>query len=216
MQPTCVDGTRASGDRASAISAHPGGLRAISARWAYRPASEGSAGTFAVGGFGSKEMHVGGWLEEDGDDDDYYAVSSKAVHPRKRFGFFRRLFKKEPKPRLAPSAADASSLCGQEVATEEDILHVKSLPDFNGTLRAADSELLLQYLTAPYLRVPLLLRFFSQASHTAALAHPELQDVLDAAVFEPGLWQPNEKKEMPQHIPAESTRHLATPVGLLF
>lgn len=44
-----------------------------------------------------------------------------------------------------------------------------------GTLRASDSELLLQYLLSPYLRVPLLLRFFSEASHTAALSQPELQ-----------------------------------------
>mgnify|MGYP007045393534 CR=1 FL=1 len=72
----------------------------------------------------------------------------------------------------------------------------------------AKQELLLQYLTAPYLRVPLLLRFFSQASHTAALAPPELQDVLDAAVFEPGLWQPNEKKEMPKSFPMHNCPRL--------
>jgi len=64
--------------------------------------------------------------------------------------------------------------------------------------------------------VPLLLKFFSEASHTAALAHPELQDVLDAAIFEPGLWQPNAPKPMPATVPAENRKHLATPTGLLF
>ena len=33
------------------------------------------------------------------------------------------------------------------------MLHVRHLPDFGGTLRAADVELLLSYLLAPYLRV---------------------------------------------------------------
>jgi len=44
-------------------------------------------------------------------------------------------------------------------------------------------------LTVPYLRVPLLLRFFSQPSHVHALGSAKLQAALDAALFEPGLWQ---------------------------
>ena len=36
------------------------------------------------------------------------------------------------------------------------MLHVRHLPDFGGTLRAGDVELLLSYLLAPYLRVLLL------------------------------------------------------------
>jgi len=49
-----------------------------------------------------------------------------ATHPRKRLKFFEKLFKKAPKPRLPPSPADASSLAGCELQTEEDVLHVRS------------------------------------------------------------------------------------------
>ena len=160
----------------------------------------------------------------------------------KRPGGRARPFGRTPKPRLPPSAADASSLAGCTISTEEDVLHVRHLlpraaskhglalstasryfwpqvrhlPDFGGMLRASDAELLLQYLLAPYLRVPLLVRFFAQTSHTAALSNPQLQEILDAALFEPGRWQPNTPKEMPEHIPAPSRAHLATPAGLLF
>ena len=58
------------------------------------------------------------------------------------------------------------------------MLHLKQLPTFDDTLRAPEAELLLQYLTVPYLRVPLLLRFFSQPSHAHALGSPKLQSAL--------------------------------------
>ena len=38
---------------------------------------------------------------------------------------------------------------------------LQSLPDFGDRLRARDCELLLQYLTVPYLRIPLVIKFFS-------------------------------------------------------
>ena len=37
---------------------------------------------------------------------------------------------------------------------------------------------LTRYLLAPYLRVPLLMRFFAQPAHTQALARPALQYLL--------------------------------------
>ena len=42
-----------------------------------------------------------------------------------------------------------------------------------------------------------------------------LQELLDASIFEPGLWQPNVPKVQPEYVPAQSREHLATPVGLL-
>ena len=105
-------------------------------------------------------------------------------------GVLHKLFGKAPKPRLPPSAADASALIGSPVASEDDVLHVRHLPDFDGSLfRASDAEMLLQTLLVPYLRVPLLLHFFAQPSHTPALARKQQQQVLDAA-FEPGAWPP--------------------------
>lgn len=38
---------------------------------------------------------------------------------------------------------------------------LQSLPDFGDRLRARDCELMLQYLTVPYLRIPLVIKFFS-------------------------------------------------------
>ncbi|KAH8047642.1 hypothetical protein JL720_16064 [Aureococcus anophagefferens] len=42
--------------------------------------------------------------------------------------------------------------------TEDDVLHVKQLPSFGDALGQHDSELLLSYLTVPYIRLPLVLR----------------------------------------------------------
>ena len=65
-------------------------------------------------------------------------------------------------------------------------------------MRGHDAELLLQYLTVPYLRVPLLLRFFADRSRMKSLLAPQLQAVLDAALFEPGTWQPPVEVELPE------------------
>ena len=67
-----------------------------------------------------------------------------AFAPPKKKGFFESLFGKTPKPRLPPSGADPSALTGVPLSTEEDVLHIRHLPDFGGYIRAADSEVLLQ------------------------------------------------------------------------
>ena len=72
--------------------------------------------------------------------------------------------------------------------TEDDILHIRDLPTFDGTLGAKDVELLLQYLTAPYIRIPLVLNFFSVESRLKSLRNVEIQEILDAALFEPGMY----------------------------
>jgi hypothetical protein len=141
----------------------------------------------------------------------------------------RRLVGLADKPRAPPSSADPAALLRAELGdelklstregertSEDDILHLPKLPSFDGALRPRESELLLQYLTVPYLRVPLLLRFFSSASHVHALGNPKLQAALDAALFEPGLWQSEALKQPPQQIPAPTRAHLATPAGILF
>jgi len=74
-------------------------------------------------------------------------------------GFFQKLFAKD-QSRVPPSAADPSFLCGQIIRSEDDVLHVKDLPNFGGRLKASLSELLITYLTARYVRIPLVLSFF--------------------------------------------------------
>eukprot|EP00662_Eupelagonemidae_sp_cell21_P018206 gene18206-40023_t len=59
------------------------------------------------------------------------------------------------------SAANPSALAGSEIEDEVDVLHLKDVPNFEKTLKQPDSELLLSILTAPYLRIPLLLGFFA-------------------------------------------------------
>lgn len=45
--------------------------------------------------------------------------------------------------------------------TEDDILHFDKLPTFGNTISREESELLLSYLTVDYLRIPLVVSFFS-------------------------------------------------------
>ncbi|KAJ8602501.1 hypothetical protein CTAYLR_001253 [Chrysophaeum taylorii] len=49
-----------------------------------------------------------------------------------------------------------------------------------------DAELLLSYLTVPYLRIPLVLTFFASDDRVHKLESPMLRGVLDAVLFEPG------------------------------
>jgi hypothetical protein len=119
------------------------------------------------------------------------------------------------KPRSTPSQANPSILLGQKVETEDDILHIKDLPTFDGTLGAKDCEIMLQYLTTPYIRIPLLLNFFSVEHRLKALRSRELQDVLDAAMFEPGMYRSTDSVASTQ-IPSTDRDHLCSPVGLLF
>ncbi|CDJ44264.1 hypothetical protein ETH_00037020, partial [Eimeria tenella] len=90
----------------------------------------------------------------------------------------------------AAAAAAAAAASSNEVSlSEDDVLHLKCLPSFGGRLPAADAELLLQFLTAPYLRIPLLLQFFGEGSRVETLCCPVLQQVLAAALFEPWHFQ---------------------------
>lgn len=90
------------------------------------------------------------------------------------------------------------------------------MPDFDGTLGARDCEHMLQYLTVPYLRIPFLLTFFSNEIRLKALRNLKIQEVLDAALFEPGAWQDSPLKTVISEVPQENREHLCSSVGLLF
>ena len=49
-----------------------------------------------------------------------------------------------------------------------------------------DSELLISYLTVPYLRLPLVLTFFSSDDRIHKLQSPQLRSILDSVLFEIG------------------------------
>ena len=97
-----------------------------------------------------------------------------------------------------PSGADITLLVdnfvnqGEEdvvsinVTTEDDILHLRNLPTFDSSITTSDSELLLSYLTEPYLRIPLVIQFFATEDRIHSLKSPELRELLDSVLFEPG------------------------------
>lgn len=64
-------------------------------------------------------------------------------------GFFAKLwaswFRKQT--RAPPSGADPSLLARAQIESEDDVLHLKQLPDFGGSLSQSDSEYLLCALT---------------------------------------------------------------------
>ena len=81
--------------------------------------------------------------------------------------------------------------------TEDDVLHIKQLPDFQDKaaslqtgLGQSDSELLLSFLTVPYLRIPLVLGLFASQDRIHSLQSVVLRRVLAAVLFEPGEYLP--------------------------
>ena len=72
-----------------------------------------------------------------------------------------------------------------------------------------------QFLTTPYLRIPLVLHFFADRTRVKAIASPKVQLLLDAALFEPGPWRTAHVAPLPACIPAHERSCLATPAGLL-
>lgn len=168
--------------------------------WAYKQADGGG---LTVRGFGGKLKCAAFVKPEDLVNKGGFLTRLKGV-----FGL--------SKPRAPLSGADPSNLVGEKVETEDDVLHIKSLPTFENRISPRQTELLLQYLTVPYLRIPLVLQFFACQEHVAALGSEALQEVLDACLFEPGQWQAEHAKEVPAVVPPPKRSHLATPCGLLF
>ena len=72
------------------------------------------------------------------------------------------------------------------VRTEDDLLYMRTLPSFNETLRPSDSEALLSFLTVPYIRLPLVLAFFTTGDRVNSLFDSTLQEILQAVILEPG------------------------------
>ena len=148
------------------------------------------------------------------------SVEEEQVQRATNRGVFSNLLKmvgiKGKLPRATPSQANPSILLGERVDNEDDILHIRTLPDFEGSLGPKNCELMLQYLTTPYMRIPMLLKFFAMEARLKALKNKQIQEVLDAALFEPGQWQESKYKTCPQSVPAAGRDHLCTPVGLLY
>lgn len=108
--------------------------------------------------------------------------------------------------------------------TEDDVLHLenKELPTFGNVLTPSDSERFIQFLTVPYIRIPLILDFFANGDPTrlSALKTKTMQLIVDAALFEPGRWKPSDFSDYITEVPVVDIDRLenllATPHGTLF
>ena len=120
-----------------------------------------------------------------------------------------------------PSLTRPSRYTGKsEVFSENDVLHLHSLPDFDGALGQRDSELFLSYLTVPYLRIPLLLDFFSSDYRMYALKGEMLRDCLECCLSECGRFLPSAiwtdpDRCLPKQVPSEEDALVATTHGIL-
>ena len=83
-------------------------------------------------------------------------------------------------------------------------------------LNQRDSELLISYLTVPYMRLPLILTFFASEDRIHKLQSEELRLILDSVMFEPGKCLKVEMTGVaPMMVPTPFTDLLATSYGLL-
>ena len=115
-----------------------------------------------------------------------------------------------------PSPAVAGLLTApQQAETEDDILHIKNLSTFDDSLGQRDSELLLSYLTVPYLRLPLMLTFFATEDRIHALRSEKLREVLDSVLFEPNRYLPAGVLSVPSLVPCNNPQLLSSAYGLL-
>lgn len=130
-------------------------------------------------------------------------------------GVFLEVFSKIYKVPL--TASSASYHADRAVRTEDDVLHLRRMPLFSGFLKPSESEALLQYLTAPYLRIPLVLDFFANEEHVYALQSSKLRAMLDAALFEPGecLAHDTDMHALPLEVPSTQPNLQSTRYGLL-
>lgn len=78
--------------------------------------------------------------------------------------------------------------------SEDDLLYKETLHSFSArnalqTMSQRDTELLLSFLTVPYLRLQLVLNFFSsEDQRIQTLSCDELRELFDAVMFEPGRY----------------------------
>ena len=104
---------------------------------------EALRGRFVVRGFDGHDVRCEWPVEVEGDDskgESWY----KSLYRR-----LKELFLGAAPPRAPPSMANPSFVLGVKIDNEDDVLHVKELPDFGGRLTARQCELLMQYVRYP-------------------------------------------------------------------
>ena len=179
-------------------------------------------GYFKVVGFRGRNLS---WKK-----DDARRLTSRArsrqMSLREKRGFLTRIILgKGKRAQRAPSSmANPSHLVNKEIIDEDDVLALEKLPSFGGRLSARKCEVLLQFLTVPYLRIPLVVRWFAEPMQVKLLQVGGLREVLDAALSL--VWNPPKGKittrsviiimECSNTCAPIAFDHMVTPSGLLF
>ena len=125
-----------------------------------------------------------------------------------------------PTHRFPSTATPSFYVPAPAIKTEDDVIYRPNLPSFEDkygqVLNQRDSELLISYLTVPYMRLPLLLSFFSSEDRIHKLQSTELRLILDSVLFEPGKYLRIDMSGVePMMVPTSHPDLLATPYGLL-
>lgn len=97
--------------------------------------------------------------------------------------------------------------------TEDDVLHCRHLPTFGESISEEDSEELMSYLTAEYVRVPMVSNFFASQHRLSYLFVEELRDILRASIFESGSWVAPWNEDPIDSIPARRVIWERDPLG---
>jgi Variant SH3 domain len=162
--------------------------------------------------------------------------TTPAANKNSAFAGFLKLFAAKSRiERSRLSSADPTTVvnsCGEKflgksrakpvsVFGEDDVLHLENneLPTFGNVLTPSDSERFIQFLTVPYIRIPLILDFFANGDPTrmSALKTKSLQLIVDASLFEPGRWKPADFIDFVKEVPVTDIERLemllATPHG---
>ena len=125
-----------------------------------------------------------------------------------------------PTHRFASTATPSFYVPPPAIQSEDDVIYRPNLPTFEdqggAVLNQRDSELLISYMTVPYLRLPLILTFFASEDRIHKLQSPELRLILDSVLFEPGRYLRIDCcKVEPTMVPSTNVDLLASPYGML-
>ncbi len=138
-----------------------------------------------------------------------------------------------PKHRYPSTATPSFYASLPPIRTEDDCIYRPNLPSFEdsttkpsgtpgsavaigGQLGQRDSELLLSFLTVPYIRMPLVLNFFAAEDRVHKLASSKLRAILDSVLFEPGKHLAmSDTGVEPAMVPTQHSELLASAYGAL-
>eukprot|EP01127_Copromyxa_protea_P023546 TRINITY_DN884_c0_g2_i3.p1 TRINITY_DN884_c0_g2~~TRINITY_DN884_c0_g2_i3.p1 ORF type:complete len:1271 (-),score=211.25 TRINITY_DN884_c0_g2_i3:1445-5257(-) len=119
----------------------------------------------------------------------------------------------DTKPSLAnPCTLFSNTKDGKTVITEETLLEQPSLPTFESALTEEESLKLLSLMTAPYIRIPLILSFFAK-DHVESLLCKKLRHIMETTVFTTGRFSETPAKI--SSVPARNPESLGVRFGLL-